>query len=265
MSDATSEKVTHSRRRGFLLSGLVALAGGLFGKKALAAEEQGELVTEGQVLKTHVMKGKPPFEPLDTMVLFERSDNSNGPASSHEIISLEHEEKGNVSYPWTVYSHLTTHHTEGDAVVYYARLHKKGPGWSTGFHSEVFSSARAVGLGMNIEMYNNHPIDTQMIGLNVQAHGPYDSQYGIQVHDTDGHFERGIGLNGKGKVGLDLGGEFETGIDTHSNDIRLNEGACVILDGRGDVRVRYQGGRIEFLNGERCVAHISVHGRDHEL
>jgi ferric-dicitrate binding protein FerR (iron transport regulator) len=50
-----------------------------------------------------------------------------------------------------------------------------------------------------------------------------------------------------------------------TNSIRLDEGSCVELDGAGKIRLRYAGGRIEFLNGEKCVGHIDMLGEDHEL
>lgn len=267
-------KPTHrggsTNRRGFLLKGLLAFVGSMFGGRALAAEEvkgSSELVTEGEVLKTSVYKGRPPLEPLDTMIRFERSDENKGRAMTHEILSLMHEEKGRNSYPWTIYAHLTTHHVEGDACVLCSRLTKENAGWSCGLHSEVFSSGRAVALGVNVEMTNRYPgpEPTQVIGINIQAQGPYDCQYGIQVHDNAGHFDKAIGLNGQGKVGLDLGGRFGTGIHTHSNSIRLDEGACIELEGTGRVRIRYSSGRIEFMNGDRCVGHIPVDGEDHRM
>jgi len=249
---------------------MAALFAGVFGKRALAAEGKprvSELVTEGEALKTRVYKGTPPQEPLDTMIRFERSDENNGRPMTHEILSLIHEEKGRRSYPWTIYSHLTTHHIEGDACVLCSRLHKKDAGWSCGLHSEVFNEGRAVGLGINVEMNNGYagPEKTEMIGINIQAHGPRDSQYGIQVHDADGHFEKGMGLNGAGQVGLDVAGSYGIGVHTHKNSIRVDEGTCIELDAAGRIRLRYLNGRIEFLNGDRCVGHIDVEGEDHAL
>jgi len=257
-------------RRSFLAKALMALAGGWIGGKALAAEEKtapSSLDANGDTLKTHMVKGKPPVEPLDTMMLFERSDNNTERAMTHEILSLIHEEKGNKSYPWTIYSHLTTSHVEGDACVLCSRLTKNGPGWSAGLHSEVFSYARAVALGVNIEMSNHYTGSdpTLIIGLNIQAAHGNPCQYGIQVHDGDSHWEKAIGLNGKGQVGLDLGGKFDVGINAHDNSIRVNEGTCIELDGEGKIRLRYKAGRIEFLNGDKCVGHIRVDGEDHEV
>ncbi|HUV05662.1 MAG TPA: hypothetical protein VMX94_11220 [Armatimonadota bacterium] len=266
-TNPTADKSTP--RRHFLWTVLLGLFSAMSGKQVFAAQEkpaQSSLSTEGQFVKTHMWKGKPPREPLDTMLLFERSDNHNDCATPHEILSLEHEEKGSKSYPWTVYSHLTTHHAEGDACVFYSRLHKNGRGWSCGMHSEVFSSAPMVGLGMNIEMTNDYagPEQTQLIGMNIQIRGTHACQYGIQVHG-DGPCEKAIGLNGKGRTGLDLAGEYGVGIHTHKNSLRLDEGASIELDGAGKVRLRFMNGRIEFLSGDKSIGHIKVDGEDHEL
>lgn len=252
-------------RRRFLGQGLLSLLAGLgIGKTTAQANAE----PNADVVKKHMRQGNPPVQPLDTMLLFERGDDNNGRAMTHEVLSLIHEEKGKNSYPWTLYSSLKTHHEVGDACVVCSRLHKHGPGWSSGLHSEVFSHARAVALGVNVEMSNDYegPEETKVIGVNVQAvKGPRAMQYGMQIHDNEGHFETGIGLNGKGKIGLDMAGTFDVGINTHGNNIRLNEGTCVELDGKGQIKVRYLNGRIEFLNGDRCFGHLDVNGEDHAL
>jgi hypothetical protein len=222
----------------------------------------------GDPLTSHVRLGDPPVQPLDTMVLLERGDDNSGRAMTHEVLSLIHEERGRNSSPWTLYASLASHHEVGDACVVCSRLHKHGPGWSTGLHSEVFNHARAVALGVNIEMSSDYDGTgpTQVIGLNIQAvRGPREMQYGIQVHDGQGRFEKAVGLNGSGDVGLDLAGRFGVGIDAHDNDIRLNEGACVVLDGEGKIRVRYREGRVEFLNGDRCFGHLDVNTEYHAV
>lgn len=266
------QQETGGRRRGFLKTAVLATVGALMGRRSAEAAETapagGRLVAEGEPLKSSMYHGRPPVEPLDTMIRFERSDNhSDGRGMTHEVLSLIHEEKGTKSYPWTVYGHLTTHHIEGDACVVCSRLTKKGPGWSCGLHSEVYCHDRAVGLGVNVEMNNhyNGPERSEMIGVNINALGPYNSRYGMQIHDTSGHFDTAIGLNGSGKAGLDLGGKFDVGIHTHGNTIRVDEGTRIELDGKGQIALRYQNGRIEFLNGDKCIGHIDVNGEDHTL
>lgn len=270
-------------RRRFLRSGLLTAAAGLLGGRAEKGEAKAGAATKpaagnggkksllrksGEWLTSRMRQGEPPVQPLDTMLLFERGDDNNGRAMTHEVLSLIHQEKGKKSFPWTMYASLETHHEEGDACVVCSRLHKHGPGWSSGLHSEVFSHGRAVALGVNVEMSNDYagPETTNVIGVNVQAvKGPRPMQYGMQIHDSEGRFEKGIGLNGTGEVGVDMAGRFGVGLHTHDNDIVLNEGACIALDGKGAIRVRYRQGRIEFLNGDRRFGHLDVNGEDHAL
>ncbi len=262
-----SQKATppSSGRRHFLLTGLISLIAGLFGGRTTAAAAT---KATGDPVTTRMRQGEPPTQPLDTMLLFERGDDNNGRAMTHEVLSLIHQEKGKHSYPWTMYASLETHHETGDACVVYSRLHKHGPGWSSGLHSEVFNHHRGGALGVNIEMSNDYSGSeaTVVTGLNIQAvGGPTPMQHGIQVHDGGNHFQTAIHLKGKGATGVDIPGNFQVGVNLHDNNLRLNEGACIELDRQGRVRLRYKNNRIEFLNGDRCFAHLDVNGADHAL
>jgi hypothetical protein len=252
-------------RRRFLLRGLGTLLAGLAGRRTAQA---GSVQASGEPLTTHLRQGQPPVQPLDTMVLFERGDENSGRAMTHEVLSLIHQEKGKHSYPWTLYTSLETHHETGDGCAVCSRLHKHGPGWSAGLHSEVFNHSRGVALGVNIEMSSNYAQaeETTVIGLNIQAvGGPTPLQHGIQIHDGANSFQTAIHLNGKGNTGLDMAGRYGVGVHLRDNSLRLNEGACVELDGKGQIKVRYRNNRIEFLNGDRCIGHLDVNGEDHAL
>ena len=233
----------------------------------IAGKAQGADATDSEVLKRHERRGNPPSQPLDTFVLFERGDDADT-RGTRQVLSLIHEERAKSSWPWTLYTSLATFHEIGDACVHCARLHKNGPGWSAGIHSEVFNHARAVALGVNIEMSNDYVGSEaqQVYGLNIQAVSGA-MQYAIHIHDKDehAHFDTGIGVNGRGKVGIDLAGKYDVGVHTHGNNIRLGEGACVELDEKGEIKVRYREGKIEFLNGDRRVAYIEMNGNDHAL
>ena len=228
------------------------------------------LITEGTPLKTVVKQGRVRNVPLNTMVLFERGDNHHGRAETHEVLSLIHEEKGPRSYPYTLFGQLVTHQVIGDAVVFCSSLIRKGLGWAAGHHSEVHNHTKGVAIGVNVEMHNlcPEPRDTEVIGMNIQPTQGL-SRYGIQIQGGNGEanqFATAIGLNGEGAVGVDLAGNFkDVGIHAHDNSIRLNEGAALELDGLGKIRIRYQKGRIEFMNGDRCIGHINIDGVDHEL
>lgn len=270
----TNNRVGYGRRY-FLWGGLLAMLGGLRASKQAAAATADNpvhpsLVTEGKPLKTFVKQGQVRNVPLDTMVLFERGDNHHGRADTHEVLSLLQEEKGPHSYPYTLFAQLISHQIIGDAVVLCSSLIKKGVGWAAGHHSEVHNHANGVAIGVNVEMHNLYPEpqNTEVIGVNIQPSRGL-SRYGIQIQGGDGEadqFEKAIGLNGGGNVGVDLSGHFkEVGIHTHDNSIRVNEGASLELDGLGKVRLRYRQGRIEFMNGDRCIGHIDTSGTDHEL
>ncbi|HOC56967.1 MAG TPA: hypothetical protein PKI20_15225 [Verrucomicrobiota bacterium] len=256
---------TSSGRRQFLATGFISLIAGLFGSRSAAAATT---KSTGEPVTTRMRRGDPPVQPLDTMLLFERGDDNNGRAMTHEVLSLIHQEKGKHSYPWTLYASLETHHETGDACVVCSRLHKHGPGWSSGLHSEVFNHSRGVALGANIEMSNDYTGSEEItaIGLNIQAvGGSVPMQHGIQIHDGANHFQTAIHLKGKGTTGVDLPGNFQVGVNLRNNNLRLNEGACVELDGKGKIRLRYKNDRIEFLNGDRCFAHLDVNGPDHAI
>ncbi len=256
-----------SRRR--LLWALFAPAAGAWAATTTHAKGMiKSLKTKGEVLKQEVWQGEPPVEPLDTMIHFRRSDNSEGRAITHEILSLTHEEKGSSSYPWTIYAHLDTHHVTGDACVLCSRLHKYGPGWSTGLHSEVFNHNRAVALGLNVEMSNDYAGKeaTAVHGINVQAisSSPQACDVGLNIHG-DGGFKRAINIESKGEVAIDINGTYKTGIDLHGKELRLGKDGSIALDERGDVRVRLKDNVIEFIKDGRRAAHIRLDGDDRAL
>ncbi|HZZ41740.1 MAG TPA: hypothetical protein VFE58_02280 [Tepidisphaeraceae bacterium] len=214
-------------------------------------------------------QGNPPTPPLDTMLLFERGDESNGNPITHEVLSLIHQEKGKNSYPWTIFSSLETHHEIGDGCVHCARLHKFGPGWAVGLHSEVYTHARGVALGANIEMTNDYvgSDEQTVIGLNIQAvAGPTPMQHGIQIHDSGAkgaHFQTAIHLKGMSTTGIDLSGKFGTGIHLHNNPLKLSEGTPIQLDDAGKIQIRYKNGKIEFLNDGKIFFHLDTSAADH--
>ena len=273
------------KRRNFLRKWLWAAVcslpfiSGIFGQHADAAASKPKapepetssssgLTMEGETLKTRVSKNRTFIEPLDTMIRFDRCDDNNDRAMTHEILSLLHEEKGKKSFPWTIYARLATHHVEGDACILCARLHKRGAGWSCGLHSEVFNEAPMVGIGVNIEMGNKYtgPDESYLIGANIMACGPQPCRFGIQILDNgSGIFEKGIGVNSKGPVGIDIAGKYDKGLHMHGNDIWVDEGTSIVLDGKGQIRLRYKEGKIEFLNGEKCVGFIKTDGEEHAI
>jgi len=261
-------------RRSLLAAAFAACAGFLIFRRQTIAEADAPAASDGidrsgGPLTTRMRQGTLSGLPLDSMVVLERGDEHNSePNGTHEILSLIHEERGEKSFPWTLFASLDTNHVEGDATVLQSRLHKHGAGWSAGVHSEVYVHERAVALGANIEMSNDYSGSDgqEVIGLNIQAvAGPTPMQCGIQIHTGQGQFETDIKLAGKGGTGVDMPGTFGIGLNARGNSIRVDEGTCVELDGVGMIKVRYKAGKIEFLNGERCFGHLDVNGADHPL
>jgi hypothetical protein len=87
-------------RRSFLAAGFMAALGGLLSRRRSDAQGQPPvapavapadgLVRAGEPLTTRLRLGNPPVPPLDSMVVFERGDDNNGRAMTHEVLSLIH-------------------------------------------------------------------------------------------------------------------------------------------------------------------------------
>ena len=250
-----------SPRRGFFRA---ALPAGL-GMAAGAAVSQAHAGPDDP-LPQRFVNGKPVIPPLDTSILFARQlDSSDG--ITHEVLSLIQQEDGDNSFPWTVYAQLRTKHTGGDAVVFYARLHKDGPGWSCGVHSEVFAKNWGVGIGVNIEVANQYEGEegfNGVIGLEMQSLGPKPAQSGVQIEGA-GRYGTMVLLRGGADTGLDVPGDCGVGANLRQNSLRLDEGSWIELDEQGEVKMRYHKGAIEFYKGERRIAHLPVEAEDHEL
>ena len=258
MSEAPGAQPRRSFFRSALLPVFAAVVGG--GSRLEAQEEPPAAVTPRFIV------GQPEIPPLDSPLVFAR-EGTNNTGGTVEVLSLIQEERGDKCFPWTLYAQLRTRHTEGDAVVYYARLHRDGPGWSSGFHSEVFSRNWGVGIGMNIEVANQYEGDegfNGVIGIEMQSLGPRRALAGLQIEGVGG-FETLVRLRADAQTGIDLAGQCEVGLNLHRSSLRLDAGGWIELDQGGQVRLRYQDGQIEFFRGERRIAYLPVNAEDHEL
>jgi hypothetical protein len=252
-------------RRAFFKAALVpALAvavGELLGRGR--AEAQAPLPDS---LPRRLVVGKPDIPPLDSPIVFAR-EGTNNKGGTVEVLSLIQEEKGDTSFPWTLFAQLRSRHTTGDAVVLQARLYKDGPGWSAGVHSEVFSRNWGVGIGVNIEMSNQYE-GTQgfngIIGIEMQSLGPKRALAGLQI-EGGGGFETQVRLRGAADTGIDIPGKCGVGVNLRGNALRMDEGTWVQLDQAGRIRLRYLNGNIEFYNGNRRIAYLPVSSEDHKL
>jgi hypothetical protein len=219
-----------------------------------------------EALPRRFVVGKPDVPPLDTPILFAREATSNT-GGTVEVLSLVQEEKGDKCFPWTVYAQLRSRHTEGDAVVFYARLHKDGPGWSAAFHTDVYAKNWGVAIGANIEVSNQYEGNegfNGVIGIEMQSLGPKRALAGVQIEGKGG-FETLVRLRAEAQTGVDITGKCDVGVNLHQNPLRMDEGTWVQLDQEGKIKLRYSQGNIEFYNGERRIAYLPVSAEDHKL
>jgi hypothetical protein len=265
----TDKQVT---RESFLKNGLLAVFGLVAGAQLVASAADEPTVNPQEYPKPEdlvpfrFVQGAPEIPPLDSPIVWAR-EQLNPQFCTHELLSLVMEERHENSYPWVQYNQLTTSHTGGDAVVFYSRLQKDGPGWSCGNHSEVFSTNWGVGIGVNIEVSNNYEGDEGFNGIYgavIQGFGKRQPKSGVLITGGLG-FENGIELNAKHGTGINLDCETDVGINLHDNRLRLNEGAWLDLDAEGKVRMRYFEGNLEFWNGESRIAHLPMTGEDRAL
>ena len=254
-------------RRSFFRAALVPALAAAVAQMGLArkAEAQAPAPTPDALPKRFIV-GQPEIPPLDSPIVFAREGTSNK-GGTVEVLSLIQEEKGDNSFPWTLYAQLRTRHRGGDACVICTRLHKDGPGWSTGIHSEVFSRNWGVGIGVNIEVSNQYEGKegfNGVIGLEMQSLGPKRASSGLQV-EGQGGYETIVRLRADAQTGIDLTGKCEVGANLHGNSLRLDEGSFIQLDQTGQIKLRYYQGNIEFFNGDKRIAYLSTNAEDHKL
>jgi hypothetical protein len=218
------------------------------------------------LLPRRFLVGTPDIPPLDSPIVFAREE-THIKGGTVEVLSLIQEEKGDNSFPWTLYTQLRTRHTTGDACGICTRLYKDGPGWCAGIHSEVFSKNWGVGIGVNIEVSNQYE-GTQgfnaILGIEMQSLGPKPALAGLQVEGPGG-YESMVRLRSTAKTGIELTGKCDVGVNLHANSLRLDEGAFVQLDQTGQIKLRYHEGNIEFFNGDKRIAYLPTNAEDHKL
>lgn len=242
------------------------------------------------------------FAPINAPLDYRRYNEAANPGDAgytHMLMSLQHLNEvppDSTSYPWSLFVNLDTNHDRGDAVGSIVNLWKRGSGWSTAYHADVFAYGSGAAIGSNIETYDLGEDRSHLIGLNVQnkAHrgsaglqvqtGPLPESHPWWEPGMDGGWNAGLRLSGMpgaghyrtgiefdrythGRYGLRMLGRFETGIDLGDNSLRVNGGVPIELDGRSGVALRYNPdlARIEFVSGDHTIAWLDVHHRDVDL
>jgi hypothetical protein len=264
MSASSDSNQSLTRRRFFGAALVPALAAAV---AQIGSRQEAEAQPPAaDVLPRRFIIGQPEIPPLDSPIVFAREGSSNA-GGTVEVLSLIQEEKGDNSFPWTLYAQLRTRHTAGDACVVCTRLHKDGPGWSTGIHSEVFARNWGVGIGVNIEVSNQYEGNegfNGVLGIEMQSQGPRPALAGLQIEGKGG-YESMVRLRAQAQTGIDLDGKCGVGLNLHGNHLRLDEGAFLQLDQAGQIRLRYHKGNIEFFNGDKRIAYLPTNAEDHRL
>lgn len=242
------------------------------------------------------------FAPINAPMDYKRyndAPNPEGAGYTQMLMSLQHLNDvppDSLSYPWSFFVNLDTNHDQGDAVGSIVNLWKRGSGWSSAYHADVFAYGSGAAIGSNIETYDLGDDRSYLIGLNVQnkAHrgnaglqvqtGPLPDDHAWWEPGMDGSWNAGLRLSGApdagyyrtgiefdrythGRRGMWMRGQFDIGLDLGTNSIRMAGGAPLELDGAAGIALRYNPtlARIEFLDGDEVIAWLDTASREVSL
>jgi excisionase family DNA binding protein len=242
------------------------------------------------------------YAPINAPLDYRRyndAPNPDGTGYTHMLMSLQHQNDlppGSLSYPWAFFVNLDTNHDLGDGVGSIVNLWNRGEGWASAYHADVFAKGRGTAIGSNIETFVLGEERAHLVGLNVQnkAHrgsvglqvqtGPLPDSHPWWETGMDGSWDVGLRLSGmpgagyyrtgieldrhtRGRYGMRMRGEFDTGIDLGGNSLRVNGGVPIELDGGNGLALRYnpERSRIEFVQGDEIIAWLDTSRRDAEL
>ena len=254
-----------SGRRNFLAS-----LGGLFGLAFIRPRPPIEKVTprslvtsDGNNLYEKETYADPnsnftaPLPPLDSSVVWGRGIDS-ADRGTVEVLSIIMDATGNAVgvYPYPVYVQLTTAHSYGDATGINSTLFHSGNAWATATHAEAHQELGNTGttIGSNVEVHKQNGAAGRVIGANIQSsEGDCDQGVNIQGEwDTALNFDSGSG----GTRGIWLQGKFEVGLDLGNNHMRMSAGQHICLEDTDSVYLQYnsKNGMIEFWKSGKRVA-----------
>ena len=254
-----------SGRRNFLAS-----LGGLFGLAFIRPRPPIEKVTprslvtsDGNNLYEQEIYADPNsnftalLPPLDSSVVWGRGIDS-ADRGTVEVLSIIMDATGNAVgvYPYPVYVQLTTAHSYGDATGINSTLFHSGSAWATATHAEAHQESGNTGttIGSNVEVHKQTGAAGRVIGANVQSsEGDCDQGVNIQGEwDTALNFDGGS----SGTRGIWLQGKFEVGLDLGNNHMRMNAGQHICLEDTDSVYLQYnsKNGMIEFWKSGKRVA-----------
>jgi hypothetical protein len=224
--------------------------------------------------------------PLDTAIRFDRRSEVNVPGYTHEIVSLiaEHHQPNSFCWPLYIELHATDHpdavQDTAQSVGATVRLYNPGPGWAASYHTDLIHQSNGVSLGVNVELTRDGAPGGTALGVNIQntAHSNVAGDAAVQIQGADGHgWNDGVRvdsvcgtavhlLNSRasavaGERGVWLEGRYDVGLDLGANNLRMEAGQRILLEGTSQVYLRYNpdNGRIEFVYEPRgVVGYIEV-------
>ncbi len=242
------------------------------------------------------------YPPINAPLDYRRYNDTPSPleiSNTHMLMSLQQQNNvppGSRSSPWTLFVNLDTNHDVGDGVVSHLRLKNRGKGWSTGGHIDGFAFGTGTTLGYNVEMLDMNEGDAYVIGVNIQNKawqgdigmqihtGPLAKSHPLFVEGMDGSWNTGIKLAGhkgggiintgielgprtSGKRGIWMRGDYDIGLDLGPNNIRMQAGSQIQLDGNRGIGMRFspRRNRIEFLEKGRVIAFLNISERNVDL
>jgi hypothetical protein len=230
---------------------------------------------------------------------YNEAPNPDGAGFTHMLMSLQQQNDvppGSTSFPWTLFVNLDTNHDDGDGVASHLRLHNRGAGWSAVAHADGFAWGTGTTLGNNIEMLDMNGGNAHTVGVNIQNKawqgdvglqiqtGPLRESHPLFEPGMDGSWRTGIKIAGHGdggyygtaveigprtvgKRGIWLRGDFGIGIDLGRNNLRMQGGSVLSLDGKERIGMRFnpKRKRIEFLDKGKVIAFLDVSERNIDL
>ncbi|MCF6225287.1 MAG: helix-turn-helix domain-containing protein [Xanthomonadales bacterium] len=242
------------------------------------------------------------YPPINAPLDYRRYNDTPSPpniSNTHMLMSLQLQNNvppGSRSSPWTLFVNLDTNHDKGDGVASHLRLQNRGSGWAAGGHVDGFAFGTGTTIGYNVEMRDMNDGDAYVIGVNIQNRawqgdigmqiqtGPFPESHRFFVEGMDGSWNTGIKLAGhegggvyntgielgprtSGKRGIWMRGDYDIGLDLGPNNMRMQGGSQIQLDGNRGIGMRFspRRNRIEFLEKGKVIAFLNVSDRGVDL
>jgi hypothetical protein len=178
----------------------------------------------------------------------------NAAASIYSLVGAD-----NAAFEWAVLGVLQNHARAGENVAGYFQGNKYGEGATWGIVAEAWSNTTDPGalVGQELDVWATGPDTGNRVGLDVVL-GDALTTHGGMVPST--HVGGSVGVRiGAGLPsylwtrGMQLTGNYVVGVDLSTANartaVRLGYGQEIALEGSDQIKVKFEGGRIKFMNG----------------